>query len=211
VSGGVIDESTEWKSTPNNSNYANSKYYAELEVWRGIAEGLNAVIVNPGIIIGPGNWKTDSSAIFNKVWRGLSFYTSGVNGFVGVEDVSRAILMLMQKEIFGKRYIVVGQNLPYKEVFDMIADELNRKRPSMYAGAFLSGVAVKMEAIRGIISGNPPLITRETAISAQSKHFYSSEKIKMELEFVFSDIDSEIRKTSDIFLKDHGIARRDGV
>ena len=88
---GLTDEETYWKASNKNSQYAISKYGAEREVWRGIEEGLNAVIVNPSVILGPGDWKSGSPAFFSRIGKGLKFYTSGINGFVDVRDVSKAM------------------------------------------------------------------------------------------------------------------------
>ncbi len=196
-----LDESATWKVSDANSNYAISKYGAEREVWRGIAEGLNAVIVNPGVIIGPGNWRTDSSMLFWQVFKGLQFYTSGITGFVDVKDVSQAMIQLSENNISGERFIVVSENLPFRAIFDRIADNLNRPRPHIYAGKILSGLAWKMEWLRWKLTGSKPVITRETARSAQGKNFYSSDKLKGVIPFEFTPVLESIDNTSRVFLK----------
>jgi dihydroflavonol-4-reductase len=195
-----IDENAVWKSSRINSEYAISKYGAEREVWRGVAEGLEAVIVNPGVIIGPGNWKTDSSALFRQVWKGLKFYTSGITGFVEVSDVSSIMIRLMEKDVSGERFILVSENLPFRLVFDEIAEVFGKPRPHIFAGPLLSSLAWRAEKIRTALSGKKALITRETARSAQAKNFYSSDKIKNLLGFEFRPVVPAIRKTAQIFL-----------
>ena len=150
---GMYDEQTVWNPSEPHSQYAISKYAAEREIWRGLAEGLNTVIVNPGIILGPGNWESDSSALFSRVYRGLMFYTEGSNGFVAVDDVSRAMMSLVEKKIFGERFVMVGANMSYKEVMEQIAEVLGVRRPSIHAGAFLSNLAWRWEAISSGFSG----------------------------------------------------------
>lgn len=197
------DENTPWKPSRFNSTYAVSKYGAEREVWRGMAEGLNAVIVNPGLIIGPGNWKTDSSMIFRQVWKGLSFYTDGVNGLVDVKDVSAAMIKLMESGISGERFIVVAENIPLREVMDRIADAFGKKRPSVHAGPLLTEFAWRMEYLKSLFTGIKPVITRETAASAQNKSYFSNEKIKNAIGFEFSDVRVSIDETAKHFLKAH--------
>jgi len=195
------NEDTPWKSSKYNSTYAISKYGAEREVWRGIAEGLNAVIANPGLIIGPGNWKTDSSMIFGQVWKGLSFYTDGVNGLVDVKDVTAAMIRLMESEISGERFILVAENVPLREMMDRISDALGKKRPSVHAGPVLTGFAWRVEYLKSLFTGAKPVITRETASSAQNKSYFSNEKFKRAFNFEFGDIRKSIDETAAIFLQ----------
>ncbi len=198
--GELIDENGTWKTSNLNSAYAISKYGAEREVWRGIAEGLNAVIVNPGVIIGPGNWKTDSSMLFRQVEKGLKFYTSGVTGFVAVNDVSAAMIALMESDIVNERFILVAENWPFRDVMDRIADDIGKPRPGVYAGPLLSGFAWRMELMKSMITGSKPVITKETARSANGKNFYSSEKIKRALNFQFTPVMESIDQTAKIYL-----------
>ena len=198
---GQYDEESVWNPDEPHSQYAISKYDAEREVWRGVAEGLNAVIVNPGIIIGPGNWETDSSALFSKVYDGLRFYTGGINGFVAVEDVSKSMIRLVDQQNYGQRFVLVGENMPYKEVMDLIADGLDVQRPSIQAGRFLSGLAWRIESVASKLTGKRPLITRETAQSAQSISFYSNKKALEVLSEGFKDPRIAIRETASKYLR----------
>ncbi len=200
----MIDENATWKTSEMNSAYAVSKYGAEREVWRGIAEGLNAVIVNPGVIIGPGNWKTDSSMLFTRVAHGLKFYTSGITGFVGVDDVTRVMIQLMESDIRGQRYVLVSENLPFRDVMDRIADAIGVTRPGIYAGPLLSGIAWRTEYLRGLFTKKKPVITKETARSANNKFWYSSEKIIRELGFQFTPVNDAIDQTAERFLSKVG-------
>jgi dihydroflavonol-4-reductase len=197
----VIDENAVWKTSPENSIYAISKYGAEREVWRGVAEGLNAVIVNPGLILGPGNWKTDSTMIFGEMWKGLKFYTAGVNGLVDVSDVSKVMIQLMNSNIVNERYVLVSESKPLRDVFDRIADNFGKKRPSIYAGPLLTELAWRFEFVKSLFTGSKPVITRETAISARGKNYYSSEKIKKAIGMNFMEISKSIDLASAAFLK----------
>lgn len=198
----VIDENSEWKNSKENSNYAISKYSSEREVWRGIAEGLKAVIVNPPIVIGPGNWKTGSTAMFMQVWKGLKFYTEGTSGFVDVRDVTKAMIRLMDSEITNERFIVSGENVSFRQVFDWIAEDFGRKKPFIYANAFLRNVAWRSEAAKKMVFGTRPFITRETAISAGKKIELSNKKIIAATGIEFSSIKNAVKRTSEIFMSE---------
>lgn len=198
----IIDENTQWKISKQNSNYAISKYGAEREVRRGIAEGLNAVIVNPTIIIGRGNWKTGSTVMFSQVWKGLKFYTDGTTGFVDVRDVTKAMISLMDSDVSNERFIVNSENLQFKKVFDWIASGLNKPKPSVYVNSFLSGIAWRIEAMKNLLFNTHPLITRETALSAKMKVQFSNEKIKKAIGINFIPVKDSIERTCEIFLSE---------
>jgi nucleoside-diphosphate-sugar epimerase len=201
--GEKIDENSMWKQSPYNSVYAVSKFSSEREVWRGVAEGLNAVIINPSIIVGPGNWKTDSSMMFTRIWKGLKFYTDGVTGFVGLDDVITCMTQLMNSDVTGQRYIISSQNVSFKEFFEKISQQLNKPAPSIHAGKILSELAWRMELIKGYITNKKPAITRENAISASKISYYDSSKIKQQLNIDFKSIDDMVSDTAKIFLKEH--------
>jgi nucleoside-diphosphate-sugar epimerase len=198
----LVNEETQWKNSKNNSQYSISKYGAEREVWRGTIEGLPAVIVNPSVIIGPGDWKKGSSQLFQKLWDGLKFYTDGVNGYIDVRDVSKAMILLMESDIANSRFILSSENLDYLELFTMISEGLNKKIPSIKANYLLSQFAWRAEKLRSSITGKKPLITKETARTAFHKYYYSNEKIKKALNFEFIPMPQSISDTSKLFLKD---------
>ena len=203
-------EKTPWKASPKNSNYTISKYASEQEVWRGIEEGLNAVIVNPSIIIGPGNWRKSSANMFPRVWKGLKYYTTGINGFVDVRDVSTAMISLMNSEIKSERFIITAENLPFKKVFDRIAEFLGKKRAQKKISPLLIEILWRTEKIRSWITGSKPFITKEIAIEASLKHFYSNKKIKQAIDLEFIPIDRAIKDTADFFLKEMKETRKEG-
>jgi len=198
----VTDEETHWKNSAKNSAYSISKYGAEREVWRGTVEGLPAVIVNPSVIIGPGDWNKGSSQLFKQVWDGLKFYTDGVNGYIDVRDVAKAMIILMESDKLNSRYIVSSENIDYLKLFKMIAEGFNKKVPTLKATPFLSQLAWRAEKFRSSITGIKPLITKETARTAFQKYFYSNEKIKKEFGFEFIPIAASIKETCNYFLKD---------
>ena len=187
-------------ATYKSSVYSQSKFDAEREVWRGIAEGLNAVMVNPSVIIGPGDWNKGSSQLIQTVNKGLKFYTKGRNGYVDVRDVSRAMIQLMESEISAERFILYSEDWNYKELFDSIAHALGVKPPPFYAGAFLSEISWRVLKLGSFITGKNPIVTKETAHTANSFYAYSSEKIKNKLGFNFIPLKQSIEDTCRLFL-----------
>jgi nucleoside-diphosphate-sugar epimerase len=186
-------------ATYKSSVYSQSKFDAEQEVWRGIAEGLNAVMVNPAVIIGPGDWYKGSSQLIQTVYKGLKFYTQGTNGYVDVRDVSKAMIQLMERNITNQRYVLSSENWSYKQLFDSIAQALEVKSPPYYAGPLLSGITWRVLKVASIFSSKAPLITKETAHNANSFYSYSSEKIIKELDFEFIPLEQSIRDTCKLF------------
>ena len=198
----IIDENLVWKTSKHNSVYAVSKYGAEREVWRGTAEGLDAVIVNPGIILGVAGPGMGSSRLFNTVWNGLKVYPPGKNGFVDVRDVVRAMILLMNSEIRNERFILNAVNLEYQKLFELMASAFGKPAPTIRVSNSFSGLAWRLEKIRSMVTGVKPLITKETANTAVQQYNYSSEKIKKALGFEFTPIEETVRHFCGVFLGD---------
>jgi len=196
-SGKVVEEKNVWKTSKTNSQYSISKFGAEREVWRGAEEGLDVVVVNPSIILGPGDTSRSSSKIFENIVKGLKFYTSGKTGFVDVRDVARAMVQLTESSIKSERFIINSQNLSYKEFFEILAKHAGVKPPSINAGAFLLGMAWRVDWLKSKITRRPPLITKETAASALKNTLYSSQKLADALNFKFLSIDDAARNLSE--------------
>jgi nucleoside-diphosphate-sugar epimerase len=196
-------EGSFWKSSSENSNYSISKYGAEREVWRVAAEGLDVVIVNPALIIGAGNWQQSSSNMFSKAYKGIKFYTEGGTGFVDVRDVAKLMVKLMNSEHKNERFILNSENKSYKGFFDSMHQAFNKPTPSIKAGKLLSDFAWIVEKIRSSITGDTPLITKETARSAHKVSNYSNRKIQNIFpDYTFIPIEQSIKDTCRLFLKD---------
>ena len=144
IEGELMDETDNWNNATDKSGYAITKYGAEMEVWRASQEGVPVVIVNPGVIIGSGFWKKGSGKLFSNVQKGLKFFTEGVTGFVGVQDVVKIMIELMSSSIRNQRYILVSENLSYKEMLFMIADALNKPRPKMRINRMISSFSLAL-------------------------------------------------------------------
>jgi dihydroflavonol-4-reductase len=174
--GGHVNEEKKWEDNKINTHYAKSKYKAELEVWRGISEGLNSVILNPSTILGYGDWNTGSSAIFKKVFEEFKWYTPGVNGFVDVEDVAAATVLLMESNISEERFIINGDNWPFRKLMDTMADAFDKKKPVRETTPFILGIAWRVEKLRTLFTGQKPVLTKESAKVAHSKTYFDNEK-----------------------------------
>lgn len=191
-----INESMNWTSDTSNSEYGKSKYLAEMEVWRGIGEGLNAVIVNPVIILGAGNWNQGSTAIFKSAWNEFPWYTEGTSGFIAATDLVRAMILLMESEVSAERFILSGGDHSYREVFTQIARAFHKKPPYRKVTPFLSAIVWRVEAIKAMITGKHPLLTRETARTAQAKVKFDTSKFTTRFpDFNFTPLSQAIEQS----------------
>ncbi|GAA4314842.1 NAD-dependent epimerase/dehydratase family protein [Compostibacter hankyongensis] len=203
VSGKTINEHCKWEDSPHNAAYAKSKYLAEMEVWRGIGEGLNAVIVNPSVILGPaGDWRSGSAALVQNAFDEFPWYTCGINGFVDLRDVVRAMLLLMDSGITAERFILNGDNWSYRQLFTAMAQALGKQPPSREAKPWMGALVWRWEKIKSLFTGSAPLLTRETAHTAQLKVYYDNSKIQQFLpDFRFTPLEETVRYTCEAYLK----------
>lgn len=204
--GSQITEDTYWTPSKRKTGYSLSKFFSEMEVWRGIEEGLDAVIVNPSIIMGPGNWDIGSPKLFQSIWKGLNYYTKGITGFVDVRDVVKAMILLMDDPLFGQvknqRFILNAGNMSYQDFFNKIADGLNKPRPRNFASDIKLHIAWRMAKAASYFTWKRPLITRDTVSSSNQKNHYSGEKIRRTTGFEYRSLDASIADIAEIFLKD---------
>lgn len=195
-----------WKANPHNTSYSISKYLSEQEVWRGTQEGLDAVIVNPSVILGPGDWSKGSSQLFEKVWDGLKYFTTGSTGYVDVVDVADIVVKLTDSDIVNERFILNSENLLYSQVFEWIAEDLNRPKPHIKVTPFLKEVAWRLEWVKSLITRKSPLITKETANKSMTNSSYSNKKISEALSYKFTPIRESVKKYSEWFLSEKSTA-----
>jgi len=197
----VMDENDSWSSTAEKSGYAITKYGAEMEVWRASQEGLPVVIVNPGVILGSGNWHRGSGTLFRRVDKGLPFYTTGLTGFVDVEDVVRIMISLMNSDIQNERFVVVSENLSYEEVLNGIAEAMKRTKPKIRITRWMAELVWRFEYLKSKITLSPPLLTKYTARSSTSEQLYSSKKVIEALDYDFNPIGVCIARVVRNYLK----------
>jgi len=196
----VINETMNWTEETSNSRYGQSKYLAELEVWRGIGEGLNAVMVNPTIILGAGDWNSGSSHIFKNVYNEFPWYTDGIRGFVDVRDVVSVMIQLMESDITAQRFIVSAANRSFREIFSLIANAFGKKPPHKKVTPLIAAIVWRLEAIKSIFTKKDPLLTKETAKTGMAKANFDNSKLKKYLPgFTYRKIEDTITDTCTIF------------
>lgn len=201
ATGGSVDEEKKWEESKLNTDYARTKYRAELEVWRGVSEGLDAVILNPSTILGFGDWNSSSCAIFKNIYEEFKWYAPGINGFVDVEDAARAVVAVLESNINGQRLIINGDNWAFKKLMDCIADNFGKKRPVRKTTPFLLDIAWRMEGLKSFFSNKKPLLTRESARIAISKTYFENTRLLSAIPgFSFTPLDEAIRKTTARYL-----------
>ena len=194
--GEMIDETMLWTEDTSNSKYGHSKYLGEMEVWRGVAEGLNAVIINPSIILGAGNWNEGSTKIFKSVYDEFPWYTEGTSGFVDVKDVAVAMIQLMESNITAEKFIISAENISYRDMFTMMAKAFGKKAPSKKVTPFIAALTWRMENIKSMFMGTSPLLTRETANTALTKVEYDNRKLITQLSgFKYRNMQDTITNT----------------
>lgn len=206
-SGFPVNEELSWKSDRERSAYAESKFQSEIEVWRGIQEGLSAVIVNPAIILGPGNWENGSPRLYATAAKGSKFYTEGSNGFVDVRDVAHAIALLVSstnwETVKNQRYVLSAENLSYRDLFNQIAVAVNQKKPVWRAGQFILKLGWRMAQLAALFTGKVPALTRDTVRSAGKPAVYDGTKITKTIDFSYTPIAKTIENIGKIFLAEH--------
>ncbi|HLV39480.1 NAD-dependent epimerase/dehydratase family protein [Xanthomarina sp.] len=200
-----IDENTLWNPDADNSLYGITKYGAEMEVWRGTQEGLDAVIVNPGVIIGPGIWKYGTGNIFKRVYKGLSYYTEGTTGYVDVFDVVNCMMKLMESSVKNERFVLVAENWSYKDFLTEIATALQVKEPTKKATPFLLNIAWRLDWLNHKLNGKRRSLSKQMANTLVTNSFYNSNKITSHLNYQFKPLNQSIKAVSKLFLKEQGV------
>lgn len=195
-----ITEETDWNPEKPHSDYAISKYGAEMEVWRAHQEGLDVIIVNPGVILGPipktKSKQQGSAELYTKVANGLSFYTLGSTGFIAIDDVVKTTYQLMKSEIKNERFTLIAANIVFKDILETIAEALNVKKPSIHAKPLLMNFLWIADGIFSTLFFQKRSLTKATAKASYSKNLYSNEKIKTALGTVFLDVHQYVKDIS---------------
>lgn len=184
----IITEESEWNPEMPHSDYAISKYGAEMEIWRGQQEGLETIILNPGVILGPGFSEQGSGMLFKRVATGLSFYSKGVTGFIAVTDVVRIAAALMKSDYSNERFTLIAENIVYEDLLNSIADSLNVKRPNIHANRLIIEIAYRIDWFISTALGQKRKLDQAIAKASYATNYYSNEKIKKILGTEFIDI-----------------------
>ena len=203
IDNNLVTEENEWSVETSNNGYAITKHGAEMEVWRGSQEGIDVVIVNPGVILGAGFWNLNTGQLFSKIAKGFSFYSEGVTGFVGVKDVVKAMIKVMESSVKNEKFILVAENNSFREIFTLIANAFGKKPPTIRISITLSKLLRRVDALVTFLTRKKRLITKESIKSLHGKTRYSSEKIKKAIAFDFESIHQVVVETCAIYKKEN--------
>ncbi|WP_242203940.1 NAD-dependent epimerase/dehydratase family protein [Aestuariivivens insulae] len=201
TNGSPITEDTHWNPEGDNSIYGITKYGAEMEVWRGTQEGLHAVIVNPGVILGSGIWHNGSGSLFKRAHNNISFYTKGTIALVDVTDVISIMMRLMQSDIHNERFILVAENWPYKRFLQSLSVSVNQTPPKKMATDLMLGIVWRLDWLSQKLTGKPRRLTKHIAKVLQKEKHFSSDKIEKTLNYSFKPIDKTITNLGQHYLK----------
>jgi len=201
-----VTEETKWIPSKKISGYSESKFFSEAEIWRGIEEGIDAIIVNPSIVLGPGNWDSGSPKLFKTIWDGMPFYTKGVTGFVDVKDVVKAINLLMDPSNFeiakNQRFLLNAENTSYQNLFTQIAIAIGKPKPKYFTSDWLLGIVWRAATFWGWITRRPSMITQEAVANSNRINHFDGSKITRIFNFTYLPLSETIRQTSEILKKE---------
>lgn len=183
-----VNEKSNWVDSVLNSDYATSKYQAELEVYRGYEEGLHVSLVNPSVILGPADWNKSSSQIFKYIWDEKPFYTEGVLNYVDVRDVANMVHTLHSSDFNGERFIANAGHTTFKNIFDEIANRFDKKSPYLKVNSSLTGIVASLEAIRCLLTNKEPVITKHTVRMAREPFYFENKKAVEKLKIDFRSL-----------------------
>lgn len=187
-----LNEESKWVDNALNSDYAESKYLAELEVFRGQEEGLSIVMINPSVIMAPADWNKSSAQVFKYVWNNKPFFTTGSLNYVDVRDVASMAYSLCSSNIEGERFIANGGTVTYQILFAEIAKRFNKKAPRIGIGASVVSIASWIEEIRSMITQSEPLFTRQSSRMACETFEYDNQKATKRLGFQFRSLEETL-------------------
>jgi dihydroflavonol-4-reductase len=191
----IITENTQWEFDGTQNGYSISKYESEMEVWRGISEGLNAVIINPSLILGANAGTRGTGQLFQMIKKGLKFYTDNLVGVVDVEDVAKAMVNLMDSDISGQRFILNAQNISSKNLFSEAAKIMGVKPPSLEAKPWMLELAWRGAGLLSLFTGKNYALTRDSARSSTRIHNYSNQKLlKAFPEFTYTPLNKTLEE-----------------
>jgi nucleoside-diphosphate-sugar epimerase len=197
-----IDESVYWKSSPDASDYAISKYNGEREVWRGMEEGLDAFIVNPGLVLGPGFWNQSSGKMVSACYEGTSFYTNGSSAAISATDTAACMIELAEKKEFNKRFVLTAHNYTFKELLSLLHKAFGNKEPSMEAGKVTLRLGLWLDSLKSAMTGKEQVLTKATMHAGLTKNSFNNHRIKETLHYNFEPLQQTIKFVCDAYIKE---------
>jgi len=207
----VRSEDTEWDHSVETTDYAISKYKSEKEAWRGYAEGLDMIILNPSFVIGASNWTESSSRIWSQMAKGIPYYPMGTNGYVDVRDISQAAITAMNSDINGERFVLSAETIPYQTAFEWIAKAINAKVPSRALTPLVRNIAWRLDWLRSKLTGSSQLLTAASAESTAHETHYENVKSKDVLGISYRPLQQSINEVAAVFLESQKAGKNYGV
>ncbi len=192
VSSHHIDENIQWMESSNNSYYGETKYLAELEVWRAMEEGIQVAIVNPSVVLGIGDWKNGSTRLFKYAWDEHRYFPGGSFNYIDNRDVATLVHQLVPSDYVGERFILNAGSITYESFFKLVSEKFNKKAPSKKVSEKLYFLAILLESIKAFLTRTKPIITKESLISTKKEYHFDASKIKKLLNFAFKDLDDTV-------------------
>lgn len=189
---GITNEKFKWTLNKSTSGYSISKYKAELEVWRGINEGLKAIVINPCVILGAGNWNSSSLSIFKTLSDGLKYYPPGSNAIVDARDVACCLIKMMNSTVHAEKFLCVGHNIKYQELFDNISDQLHVKKPNIKVSFGVAKLVAQFIEILQFYKSNKSGISKEMVQTSYRTITYDNSKIRKFLDIEFKPFEDTI-------------------
>ncbi len=200
----VITEDSQFDFQGIQTAYAKSKYFSEMEVWRGINEGLKAVILNPSVLLGiPAKWSKSSGNFWNMIDQGLKYYPTGSTGFVDATDVAQVAIQLLESDCRGQRFILNSEHISFKDFFSQIAHQIGKKAPSKPLTKGRSKWALALSSLASLFGFHSPL-SKPLLQTVSSDISYSNQKIKDYLHIEFTSVQDSILRVSEQFIEDRG-------
>ena len=201
----LITEECEFNPNVRNSVYSITKHQAQMEVWRGTQEGLDTIIVQPGVIIGEGIWRSASGGIFRTIAKGLKFYTPGGVGIVDVKDVVKAMVYLTKSNLKNQAYILVAENILYEKLLTKISNKLNKKAPRLCINKTLMLSFANFDWFLNKLFKTRRTLLKSTVRNLFKKSFYDSSKIINATNFKFRDVNKTLERVAENYRKDFNL------
>ncbi len=196
-----IDEKVLFSHSPYDTTYGLAKFLGEQEVWRGHAEGLNATVLCPSMILGTGDWNRSSIKLFQKIHNGLKYFPTGITGWVSVNDVANAVSKCLQGDFSGERFIISAENRSYQDIFSLIATAVQAQKPIKALTPALGKTLIAIDKLRSLFSKEDPLLTKETLMSTSVESIYDNSKSIKELGLQYANINETIRQAGKAYLE----------
>jgi dihydroflavonol-4-reductase len=193
TSSGEINELNKWRKTTETTGYSMTKYSSEKEVWRAAEEGMRCVVVNPCVIIGPGNWEESSLTLLGSINRGLPFYTPGSNAIVDARDVAEIMVQLIANQVVGERFLCIGHNLSFRDLSTNIAMTLGKKPPNLAVPRWIAMFTSRILYFFSLFNNSRPVLTPETVRAAFSTMIYSNKKVREQTRHTFRTLDDTLQ------------------